>query len=186
MSFYNACATDHSPILKHCNALTRMPILPGQHLAAPSLEACLADHSTGITNAATTVNDPTTSATLLTSSSSKDYKSTELPHPLSTPTRVPRLLPPPQSSSSSSTSSLPPLLLLFLLLLLQTWVTAWNLGVPLPYNQWSRSCCETQNMRPLNGIKRQTTRRFWVGFVISYFWLLSGRSTAVNGSKIYF
>ena len=41
-------------------------------------------------------------------------------------------------------------------------------------------------MRPLNGIKRQTTRRFWVGFVISYFWLLSGRPTAVNGSKIYF
>jgi len=92
-----------------------------QHLAAPSLEACLADHSTGITNAATTVNDPTTSATLLASSSSKDYKSTELAHPLSTPTRVPRLLPPPKSSStSSSTSSLPPLLLLFLLLLLQT------------------------------------------------------------------
>ena len=185
MSFHNACGTDHSPILKHCNALTRMLILPGQHLAASSLEACLADHSTGIANATTTVNDPTTSATSLASSSSKDYKSTELPHPLSTPTRVPRLLPPPKSSSSSK-SSLAPHLLLVLLLLLQTWVTAWNLGVPLPYNQWSRSCCETQNMRPLNGIKRQTTRRFWVGFVISYFWLLSGRSTAVNGSKIYF
>lgn len=95
-----------------------------QHLAASSLEACLADHSTGIANATTTVNDPTTSATSLASSSSKDYKSTELPHPLSTPTRVPRLLPPPKSSStsssSSSKSSLAPHLLLVLLLLLQT------------------------------------------------------------------
>jgi len=103
-----------------------------QHLAAPSLESCLADNTPSSSSSSireeTSVKElPTT--TLATVSDdrlpSPTQPSSELPPPpLSSPTRVPRLLPVPKSSSSSSSSHLvsPSTLLplLIVVLLLQT------------------------------------------------------------------
>lgn len=98
-----------------------------QHLAAPSLESCLADDTPSRSSReGTTVKEGTTTVAtsdpVETSPTKNSQPSSELPPPLSRPTRVPRLLPVPKSSSSSSPlifpSTLP--LLLLLVLLLQT------------------------------------------------------------------
>merc|ERR1719391_1430804 len=90
-----------------------------QHLAAPSLESCLADETPSSSRSSssqggegTSVREPTTVSTspdpVQTSPTRNSQPSSELPSPLSSPTRVPRLLPVPKTSSSSSSPSLLP------------------------------------------------------------------------------